>query len=172
MLIGLIILMTENPPVATWYILAAQLFLESLENNAQWLIHRLKQNIRLLQMVLLSFCGFGLYCQIFIFPLKLWLSFSVIIWVLSTCLLNLSFMLALSMLKSIITLFVIALLKRKLQFGSSPSRINLLMCLPSSSSCILHLFSVQTLCGFSSFNLRGHIMECYYVYIFILYFLI
>jgi len=58
-------------------------------------------------------------------------SFGVIIWVLSTCLLILSFMLALSMLKSTITLFVIALLKRKLRFDSSPPRINLLMCLPN-----------------------------------------
>ena len=48
-----------------------------------------------------------------------------------TCLLTLYFMLALSMLKSIITLFVIALLKRKLQFGSSHPRINLLMYLPN-----------------------------------------
>jgi hypothetical protein len=33
MLIRLVVLMTENPPVA-WYISAAHLFLESLENNA------------------------------------------------------------------------------------------------------------------------------------------
>jgi hypothetical protein len=47
------------------------IFLENLENNAQWLVHQLKQNIRLLRMVLLRFYGFGLCCQIFIFPLIL-----------------------------------------------------------------------------------------------------
>jgi hypothetical protein len=77
----------------------------------------------------------------------------VIIWVLLTCLSILSFMLALSMLKSIRVLpncmsilsfmltlnmlksiiisFVIELLKRKLRFGSSPRGINLLMFLPN-----------------------------------------
>jgi len=131
MLIGLVVLMTENPLVATWYISAKHLFLGSLENNAQWLGHRLKQNIRLLQMVLLRFYGFRLCYLIFISLLILQLSFGVIIWVLPTCLSILSFMLALNMLKSIITSFVIKLLKRTLRFGSSPPRISLLMFLPN-----------------------------------------
>jgi len=82
-------------------------------------------------MVLLRFYGFELCCQIFIFSLILCLSFGVIIWVLPTCLSILSFMLALRMLKLIITLFIIELLKKKLTFSSYPSRINLLMFLPN-----------------------------------------
>ena len=131
MLTELVVLMIENPPVATWYISTEHLFLGSLQNNEQWLVHWLKQNIRFLRMVLLRSYEFGLCCQIFIFLLILWLSFGVIIWLLPTCLSILSFMLALNMLKSIITLFVIELLKRKLRFGSSPRRINLLMFLPN-----------------------------------------
>jgi len=68
----------------------------------------------------------------------------VIIWVLPTCLSILSFMLTLSMLKLIITLFVIELIKRKLTFGLSPSRINLLMFLPN-----LFLMSPSIIFGIS-----------------------
>ena len=50
------------------YILVTHLFLGNLENNAQWLVHRLKQNIRRLLMVLLRFYGFGPYYPIFVFP--------------------------------------------------------------------------------------------------------
>jgi len=131
MLIGLVVLMAKNSPMAIWYIWVVHLFLGSLENYKQWLALQLKQNIRLLRMVLLRSYGFGLCYQIFIFLIILWLSFGVIIWVLPTCMSILSFMLALSMLKSIITSFVIELLKRKLRFGSSPREINLLMFLPN-----------------------------------------
>ena len=82
-------------------------------------------------MVLLRFFGFVIFCQICVSLLVLLPPSGVIIWVLLICLLIRSFMLVQSMLRSIITLFVIEWLKKRFKFASSHPKINQSMCLQS-----------------------------------------
>jgi len=93
-------------------------------------------------MVLLRFFGFAIFCQIYVSLLVLLPLSGVIIWVLLIYLLIRSFMLVQSMLRSIITLFVIET-KKEIQIRFIPSKDQLadVLTKPLASSAFTSLRS-------------------------------